>query len=120
MTAETEGRVRPLFGLYRETSSVAEFQDALRLGYPRESEDERPHWFEAGQAVERTPRSNVAAAMAFGARWYATCDADGSASVTELPARMVDWGDRCAIPERICLAPGRSRMVDGAGSLPPG
>ncbi len=87
-TAETGGRIRPLFGLYRETSVTAEFLAAenwLRGGGWTESQANRPHWFETWEANGRPSLESPTAAVAFGARWFATCDAEGNASVTELP-----------------------------------
>lgn len=92
-TAETEGRIRPLFGLYRETSATAEFlgaENGLRGGLWTESQASRPHWFEAWQAVGRPSLESPTAATALGARWFATCDAEGNASVTELAASRVE------------------------------
>ncbi len=92
-TAETEGRIRPLFGLYRETSATAEFLAAeigLRGGHWTESQASRPHWFEAWQAVGRPSLESPTAKTALGARWLATCDADGNPSVTELPVSRAE------------------------------
>lgn len=86
-TTETGGRIRPLFGLYRETSATAEFLDAengLRSGYLGESGRTRPHWFDAWQDAGSPSLDTPSRAQALGARWYAHCDADGSVSVTEL------------------------------------
>ena len=87
--ADTDGRIRPLWGLYRETSSAAEFLDALEVDHFSHLARERPHWFEVGQVVDRQPSANRSAASALGARWYVTCDIDGSASVAELAAPLV-------------------------------
>ena len=89
--AATSGQVRPLFGLYWETSAAGEFLDAeirLRGGSFREGASRRPHWFEAWQAVGGVSVETRAAAEAVGARWFAACDADGTVSVTELPATL--------------------------------
>ena len=86
-TVETGGRIRPLFGLYRETSVAAEFLAAehhLRGGGWTESQGTRRHWFEAWQAVGSTSLVSRPAALALGARWYASCDREGNASVVEL------------------------------------
>ena len=66
-TGETGGRIRPLFGLYRETSVTAEFLTAeisLRGGDWTESQSTRPHWFEAWQAVGRPSVESPTAATA--------------------------------------------------------
>ena len=85
------GRIRPLFGLYKETSATAEFLVAetnLRSGSFRESGRSRPHWFDAWQQAGQPSLDTPARAQALGARWYAACDADGNVAVTELPAVM--------------------------------
>ena len=86
-TADTRGTIRPLFGLYRETSSSAEFQDfeIQMRGGSYEPGGPRPHWFDAWTAAGSPSIDASAAAHALGARWLATCDAEGNASVTELP-----------------------------------
>ena len=91
-TAATSGRIRPLFGIYRETSSAAEFLGAevsLRTNSFAESDRARPHWsrawHEAGSPTLDTPTR----ATALGAQWYAECDEDGNVSVTELPGETV-------------------------------
>ncbi|MDE0652614.1 MAG: hypothetical protein OXI26_03075, partial [bacterium] len=87
-TGETSGRLRPLSGLYRETSATSEFLDAgfhLHRGTYRATGGLRPHWFEAWEAAGRPTLQALAAAEALGVRWHATCDADGEATVTELP-----------------------------------
>ena len=87
-TKETGGRIRPLSGLYRESSPAAEFLYAeanLRFGGYGESTGTRPHWFEAWLRAEKPLMDGVAGADALGARWYVTCDVDGNVSVTELP-----------------------------------
>ena len=83
---KTGGRLRPLSGLYRETSAAAEFLDAeslLREGRWSESGASRPNWFGAWQASGAPSLETRAAAAALGARWYATCDEDGNASVID-------------------------------------
>ena len=90
-TMDTGGRIRPLFGLYRETSATAEFLSAeidLRSGAFNESGRTRPHWFDAWQVAGSPSLAIPARAEALGARWYAECDADGEVSVTELSAVM--------------------------------
>ncbi len=84
---ETGGLVRPLHGLYRETSPAAEFLDAgadLRGGAFGESGRLRPHWLEAWQARGEPSLDSPSAAEALGARWYATCDRDGHPSVSDV------------------------------------
>ena len=90
-TMKTGGRIRPLFGLYRETSAAAEFLEAdigLRFGYFEASSGLRSHWFDAWQDAGSLSLDSPARAEALGARWYAECDADGNIAVIELPAAM--------------------------------
>ena len=50
--SSTDGRIRPLFGLYRETSHAAEFLDAefeIRSGAFEVAGGRRPHWFDTWQ-----------------------------------------------------------------------
>ena len=90
-TSETSGRVRPLFGLYRETNTTAEFLSAaadLWSGSFNESGRTRPHWFDAWQDAGSPSLDSPARAEVLGARWYAECDADGEVSITELSGVM--------------------------------
>ena len=85
-TMSTGGRIRPLFGLYRETSAAAEFLEAdigLRSGSFKGSGGLRPHWFDAWQDAGGQSLATPVRAEALGARWYAECVADGEVSVTE-------------------------------------
>ncbi|MDE0030926.1 MAG: hypothetical protein OXU42_16180 [Deltaproteobacteria bacterium] len=87
-TARTSGDMRPLSGLYKETSATAEFVDAaaeLRRGGYRAAGGLRPHWFEAWDAAGSPELSAMAAAEALGARRLVVCNADGAAKITELP-----------------------------------
>ena len=87
ITKSTEGRVRPLSGVYRETSSTLEFISSKFLigtgfygvGYPN-----RSHWLEAWQTAGTPQLGESAAAEALGARWYASCDENGVFSVIDL------------------------------------
>ncbi len=91
-TANSDGRLRPMTGLYRETSHTAEFVTAeisLRGGAFGQSDEERTHWFEAWEAVGSASMDSPAGAEALGARWYASCDPDGEISVTELAGTTV-------------------------------
>ena len=86
-TMATGGRIRPLFGLYRETSAAAEFLTAetgLRVGAINESGRSRPHWFRAWQDAGSPSLDTPARAEALGARWYAECDAGDNVTVSEL------------------------------------
>ena len=86
-TMATGGRIRPLFGLYRETSAAAEFltaETSLRVGAINESGRSRPHWFRAWQDEGSPSLDTPARAEALGARWYAECDAGDNVTVTEL------------------------------------
>ena len=87
ITKSTEGRVRPLTGIYRETSSTLEFISIKFLtgtgfygvGYPN-----RSHWLEAWQAAGAPQLGELAAAEALGGRWYVSCDMNGDFSVIDL------------------------------------
>ena len=100
VTARSEGRIRTLQGLYRETSVAAEFTDAetaLREGHW--SGGTRPHWDDAWRAGGALSLDSTAAADALGARWYVECDADDTFTVSEGPdiraegARIVAYPD---------------------------
>ena len=86
-TMDTEGRVRPLTGLFRETSAAAEFLDAtvyLQAGLFSEHNSLRPHWYDAWQGADTPTLDSTAAAEAFGARWHVACDPSGAVAVTDL------------------------------------
>ena len=86
-TEATGGRLRPLFGLHRETNHSAEFIGAelsLRTGRWASSRPERPHWAEEWEEAGGPRTATPAAAVALGARWYAACNADGEVELTEL------------------------------------
>ena len=88
-TLATGGRIRPLFGLYRETSASAEFLTAdIGLRDGAFEGGVRPHWFDAWQDAGGRSLYSPARAEALGARWYAACDADGNVTVTELSGVM--------------------------------
>ena len=85
-TARSEGRIRTLEGLYRETSVAAEFTDAetaLREGHW--SGGTRPHWDDAWRAGDSLSLDSTTAADAIGARWYVECNADDTFTVFEGP-----------------------------------
>jgi len=82
----TDERIRPLSGLYRETSPSAEFLHAdrlLRAGYVT-PDDLRPNWASAWEDAGRPYLDSPAHAEALGASWYAQCDIEGNIVVTEL------------------------------------
>ena len=86
-TARTGGLIRPLLGLYRETSPSYEFiaTDLLiRTGQLREDYPVRPHWFEIWQNAGSPALDSLAASKALGARWHARCEEDGNISLTDL------------------------------------
>lgn len=88
---ETDGRIRPLAGLYQETSHVAEFLLAdvnLRLSTARPLSEPRPHWVNAWSTVGEVSVDTVAAAEALGARWYSTCVSHDEVAVLELSGTM--------------------------------
>ena len=80
-TLQTDGRIRPLLGLYQETSAAAEF---ITLDTVLEDETRR-HWPEAWKEAGRPPLVVRTQAQALGARWLAQCNEDGDLRVTELP-----------------------------------
>ena len=84
VTVATQGRVRPLQGVYTESSAASEFvtYPFLLIG---DTSLRRPDWSEAWHAKKRPDLATHAAAQALGARWYVTCDAD-DVYVTELDA----------------------------------
>ena len=87
IAAATGGRVRPLAGLFRESSHAAEFIGAdsnLLLGG---SGSLRPHWHDAWLDLGGPALDTTAAAEALGARWYASCNPDGSTSLSDVPGR---------------------------------
>lgn len=86
-TASTDGRIRPLLGLYQETSSAAEF---INIDFLAEviliGGSGPPHWREAWEDAGRPAvRGGLAAAESLGARWYVSCDEDGDVALTDLP-----------------------------------
>lgn len=86
-TARTGGLIRPLLGLYRETSPSYEFiaTDLLiRTGQLREDYPVRPNWFEIWEDVGSPRLDSLAAAKALGARWHASCEEGGNVFVTDL------------------------------------
>ena len=86
-TMDTEGQVRPLTGLFRETSAAAEFLDGtnyLQAGLFSEHNSLRPHWYDAWQGADTPTLDSTAAAEAFGARWHVACDSSGAVTVTDL------------------------------------
>ena len=86
-TAATDGDIRPLAGLYRETNPSAEFIEMERLFYTGDTAKyypERPDWFEVWQSNGKPVWSSPAAAEALGGRWYVSCDENGDFSVVDL------------------------------------
>ena len=88
VAADTDGRIRPLWGLYRETSAVVEFlmaEESLRssrtVGGPRAL---RSHWHAEWQAAGAPSLATRAWAEAMGARWYGKCGPDGTVTASEL------------------------------------
>ena len=87
VTKSTDGRLRPLSGIYRETSPVLEFislnfltqNNFYGVGYPR-----RSHWLEAWHEADNPWLGEPAGAEALGGRWYASCDSNGDISVIDL------------------------------------
>ena len=130
---DTGGRIRPLVGLYQETSATAEFlivETELRSGAFEEWGGRRPHWFDAWHAAGDPSLDSPARAEALGARWHTACDADGNTSVTELsavsasgvtvaPHLSEETWHRAAVEWWVSLAPGTSEvpvLLPGGGS----
>ena len=91
-TSETDGRVRPLLGLYVETSQTAEFLVAdggLRGGQFVGSNARRPDWFEVWEGLGEPSLDAPGGAEALGARWFVECDSAGELVVTELAGTLV-------------------------------
>jgi len=83
------GDLRPLTGLYRETSASAEFidaEEALRLGRPADFAPPMDDWAHAWDDAPIVEPDSRAAAEALGARWLVTCDPEGL-SAAELHGR---------------------------------
>ena len=86
-TSATDGGIRPLAGLYRETSPSAEFIEMERIFYTGDTAKyypERPDWFEVWESNGMPAWSTPAAAEALGGRWYVSCDENGEFSVIDL------------------------------------
>lgn len=86
-TRETGGRIRPLVGLYIETSHASEFllaEDGLRIGRWKGHRALRPHWFDEWDALGRPSFDARGTAEALGARWLAACGPNDTVSVTDL------------------------------------
>ena len=132
-TTETDGRIRPLFGMYQETSATAEFLGAEAEMHSRAFEGRggrRPHWFDAWHAAGEPSLDSSARAEALGARWYTACDADGNTLVTELsavtasgvtvaPHPSEETWHRAAVEWWVSLAPGISEvpvLLPGGGN----
>lgn len=102
ITAETNGHIRPILGLYGATSASTEFLDAeanLRLGSFREDGGRRPHWWNAWEDAGQPSLGTQDAAEAMGARWYAVCNDEGGADVVELRARSAVGTAIVAFPD---------------------
>ena len=87
ITKSTDGRIRPLTGIYRETSSVLEFISLKFLtgsGFYKEGYPNRLHWLEAWLEWGTPQLGEPAAAEALGGRWYVSCDENGEFSVIDL------------------------------------
>ena len=115
-TVATQGRIRPLFGLYRETSSSSEFLSAelsLRSGAIDESGLSRPHWYNAWKDEGSPSLDTPLLADALGARWYAECGPDDSITVTELSGNSCLGSGGYPPHESRDVAPSGCRVVGG-------
>ena len=86
-TVASNGRIRPLWGVYRETSRAAEFvqaEQALRRGEFGRGEVNRPHWFEAWLESDSRSLDRPETARLLGARWYGACDPAGDITAEQL------------------------------------
>ena len=91
ITASTEGRIRPLAGLYRETNPSAEFiemESLLGSSASTKYYPQRPDWYEVWQNNGFPGWGGPSAAEALGGRWYSRCDENGNISLTELSGVM--------------------------------
>ena len=88
MTA-TEGRLRPLHGVYRELSPVVEFLDTRGHLLRDETYQRSAGWARAWEGAGRPDPDSRARAAALGAEWHVHCDGEGSLVVTELPGTSV-------------------------------
>ena len=89
---KSNGGVRALFGVYKETNHASEFLASahhLRVGNFRAQGGFRPDWFEAWEGLGEPSLEARGGAEALGARWFVECDADGELVVTELPGVLV-------------------------------
>ena len=80
-TVASDGRIRPLWGLYRETSRAAEFvvaEQALRIGEFARAAVNRPHWYRAWLDSGARSLDRPETARLLGAGWYGACDPVGS------------------------------------------
>ena len=87
---DSGGRIRPLFGLYAETSSAAEFvvaNEFLEAGYFSGRRPTRRHWGDAWDIAGKPYLNTPSAGGALGARWHVACSADGP-NVVELPGTL--------------------------------
>ena len=87
VTKSTNERIRPLTGVYRETSSVLEFISLRYLigsGFYGEGYPNRSHWVRAWLEAGAPQLGEPAGAEALGGRWYGDCEENGDFSVTEL------------------------------------
>ena len=92
ITIDTSGRIQPLFGLYRETSTTAEFISAeklLRAGTPGFIGRAGQDWIDVWGDLDASSFDSRALAEAIGARWFAMCESNGDISVTELDSNRV-------------------------------
>ena len=91
VAAGTTGLV-PLDGLYRETSTAAEFIHAERMLRVNEYPLYGPpmnHWTEAWAQTPTTRPDSQQAATALGASWLVTCDADNAIQATPITPRRI-------------------------------
>ena len=99
--ARTDTALRPLTGLYRETSPTAEFLDpetsqrgfALALGPPMDQ------WTQAWDATPPgAPIDGQQAATALGASWYVFCDSTDTITTRQLAPRRISGVGLAAQP----------------------
>jgi hypothetical protein len=83
-TVVSGGSIRPLWGVYQETSRAAEFvgaEQALRIGELGAGGLNRPHWFEAWLEAGSVSLDSPGTARLLGAGWYGACDPAGAVTV---------------------------------------
>ncbi|MDE0654221.1 MAG: hypothetical protein OXI26_11270 [bacterium] len=102
-THETGGRIRPLGGLYIETSHAAEFllaEYGLQNGRFEGYRAQRSHWSDEWDALGRPALDPHRVAEALGARWLAACGPDNTVSIADLPGTSASGASVVSYPDQ--------------------